>query len=642
MSRVVGIDLGTTNSCIAYMEGAEAKVIPTPEGARTVPSVVAFTENGEKLVGRSAKRQLITNQKRTFFSVKRLIGRKYESPFVQAFKKRVSYEITSAPNGDTRVKYNNKILSPQEISAYILMYLKDCAESFLETEINKAVITVPANFDDAQRQATKDAGKIAGLDVLRIINEPTAASLAYGFHKKREGIILVYDLGGGTFDVSILEVKEGVFKVLATSGDPFLGGNDFDKRIADWIVDDFKEKEGVDLREDPFVYQRILEASEKAKMELSYSIESEINMPYVYVSEKGAKHLNIVLEREQIEKLTEDLVDKTIPFVNEALKEAKIKKQDIDEAILVGGQTRMPLVKRKLSNFLEKEPRSDINPDEVVAIGAAVQGAILRGDIKDIVLLDVTPLSLGIETKGNTFTRIIPRNTTIPTRKQKIFTTVADNQTVVRIHVLQGEREIASENRSLGWFELIDIAPAPKGVPQIAVTFEIDADGMVKVSAKDKASGNEQKIKINPSSGLTPGEIEKMIKEAEKYKEEDIKRKETVKYKEGLRKLLNSIKHSFERMKSKMNFDDYEEFNSYIEEASRFLDIQIQTKEELKLLKEIYEKGEKLQDKLYDIINEIYSKGFFEQKEREADNNKNEIKGIEEITSDSEDGEELL
>ncbi len=646
MSRIVGIDLGTTNSCIAYMEGAEAKVVPTPEGARTVPSVVAFTESGEKLVGRSAKRQLVSNPKRTFFSVKRLIGRKYNSPFVQEFIKKIPYEVVPAENGDARIKYNGKILSPQEVSAYILMYLRDCAESFFEDKITKAVVTVPANFDDAQRQATKDAGKIAGLEVLRIINEPTAACLAYGLHKKKEGIILVYDLGVGTFDVSILEVKEGVFKVLSTTGDPFLGGNDFDKRIADWIIEDFKKREGVDLSDDPFVYQKILESAEKAKMELSYSIESEINIPYVYVGESGAKHLNIVLSRDLIEKLTEDLVDKTIPLVAQALKEANLTKFDIDEAILVGGQTRMPLVKKKLIEFLEKEPRSDINPDEVVAIGAAVQGAILRGDIKDIVLLDVTPLSLGIETKGNTFTRIIPRNTTIPTRKQKIFTTVVDNQSVVRIHVLQGEREIASENRSLGWFELVDIAPAPKGVPQIVVTFEIDADGIVRVSAKDKASGIEQKIKINPSSGLTPGEIERMVKEAEKYREEDIRRRETVKFKEGLKKLLDSLENSFNKMKSRMNFEDYETFDSYLEEAKRFIEVPIETADDLRHLKEVYERGEELQEKLYDIINEIYSKGFFEsagsKKKEETTEGEPGIEEIDIEDKDKDGGEGLL
>ncbi len=605
MSRVIGIDLGTTNSCVAYMEGAEAKIVPIAEGTRTVPSVVSFTDDDIKIIGNTAKRQIITNPKRSFYSIKRLIGKKYNSEEVKILKNKVTYDIIEAENGDIRLKTEQKEYSPQEISAYLLMYLRDSAEEYLGEEIEDVIITVPANFDDSQRQATKDAATIAGLNVLRIINEPTAACLAYGFHKQQEGTIFVYDLGGGTFDVSILEISEGVFKVLSTRGDSFLGGNDFDRRIVDWLIEDFKNENGVDLSLEPFVYQRIMEVAEKAKMELSYTNETEINLPYVYVDESGPKHIVKKLTRKKLEELTYDIVEQTIPYIKEALEKANMTYKNIDEIILVGGQSRMPLVKRKVEEFFEKTPRSDINPDEVVAMGAAVQSAILKGEIKDIVLLDVTPLSLGIETKGDVFTRIIPMNTTIPVKKQKIFTTVSDNQSVVKIHVLQGEREVASQNRSLGWFELIDIPPAPKGVPQIIVTFEIDSDGIVKVSAKDQRSGHEQKIVINPTSGLTPEEIQAMKEDAEKYKEKDIYRKNLIKERNSLTIIYDAISHSFNNLKSRMKQEDYNEINEYLEKVRDMLD-----SDDLEGLTKIRTEGEYLQEKLYDIINEIYNKGI--------------------------------
>jgi len=605
MGRVIGIDLGTTNSCIAYMEGAEAKIIPISEGTRTVPSVVSFTDEDIKIIGNAAKRQIITNPKRSFYSIKRLIGKKYDSEEVRILKNKVTYDIVEAENGDIRLKTDNKEFSPQEISAYLLMYLRDNAEEFLGEEIDDVIITVPANFDDSQRQATKDAAAIAGLNVSRIINEPTAACLAYGFHKQKEGVFFIYDIGGGTFDVSILEIVDGVFKVLSTRGDSFLGGNDFDRRIVDWLIDDFKEQHGVDLAKEPFVYQRIMEVAEKAKMELSYTNETEINLPYVFVDERGPKHIVKKLTRKRLEELTYDIVEQTIPYIKETLEKANMTYKDIDEIILVGGQSRMPLVKRKVEEFFEKTPRSDINPDEVVAMGAAVQSAILRGEIKDIVLLDVTPLSLGIETKGDVFTRIIPMNTTIPVKKQKVFTTVTDNQSVVKIHVLQGEREVASQNRSLGWFELIDIPPAPKGVPQIVVTFEIDADGIVKVSAKDQRSGYEQKIVINPTSGLSSEEIQSMKEEAEKYKEKDVYRKNIVKERNALTIIYDAISHSFNNLRSRMKKEDYNEIESYLNKVKEMLD-----SENLEDLKKIRREGEYLQEKLYDIINDIYNKGI--------------------------------
>ena len=604
MGKTIGIDLGTTNSCVAYMEGAEAKVVPSAGGARTTPSVVAFGNGGNRILGHTAKRQIITNPKKTFFSIKRLIGRKYDSPVIRELLPKLPFEIVPAENRDVRLKFEETILAPQEISAYLLMHLKENAEEYLDEPVDTAVITVPANFDDSQRQATKDAATIAGLKVARIINEPTAACLAYGFHHKKEGKVFVYDFGGGTFDVSILEIGEGVFKVLSTRGDSFLGGNDFDRRIVDWILKLFQEKNGIDLSNDPFVYQRVLEVAEKAKMELSFVQETEINLPYVYVDDKGPKHIVMTLTRGVLEELTEDLVERTVPYIQEALDGAKIRKDEINDVILVGGQTRMPLIKDHLKRFFGHDLRADINPDEVVAMGAAVQSAILQGEIKDIVLLDVTPLSLGIETKGDSFTRIIPMNSTIPIKKQKTFTTVVDNQSVVKIHILQGEREIASENRSLGYFELVDIAPAPKGMPQIIVTFEIDADGIVQVSAKDKASGYEQKIRINPSSGLSSEEIRRMVAEADKFKENDIQKKNLNREVSALTTLLDSISHSFNNLKERIAVEKRSPFEDFFSQGRSALE-----RPDLELIKRLRTEGEMLQEKLYEIINEIYSKG---------------------------------
>ena len=570
MGKTIGIDLGTTNSCVAYMEGAEAKVVPSAGGARTTPSVVAFGNGGNRILGHTAKRQIITNPKKTFFSIKRLIGRKYDSPVIRELLPKLPFEIVPAENRDVRLKFEETILAPQEISAYLLMHLKENAEEYLD----------------------------------RIINEPTAACLAYGFHHKKEGKVFVYDFGGGTFDVSILEIGEGVFKVLSTRGDSFLGGNDFDRRIVDWILKLFQEKNGIDLSNDPFVYQRVLEVAEKAKMELSFVQETEINLPYVYVDDKGPKHIVMTLTRGVLEELTEDLVERTVPYIQEALDGAKIRKDEINDVILVGGQTRMPLIKDHLKRFFGHDLRADINPDEVVAMGAAVQSAILQGEIKDIVLLDVTPLSLGIETKGDSFTRIIPMNSTIPIKKQKTFTTVVDNQSVVKIHVLQGEREIASENRSLGYFELVDIAPAPKGMPQIIVTFEIDADGIVQVSAKDKASGYEQKIRINPSSGLSSEEIRRMVAEADKFKENDIQKKNLNREVSALTTLLDSISHSFNNLKERIAVEKRSPFEDFFSQGRSALE-----RPDLELIKRLRTEGEMLQEKLYEIINEIYSKG---------------------------------
>jgi len=609
MSLTIGIDLGTTNSCVSYMEGAEGRIIPSPEGTRTVPSIVAFSDKNTMVVGHAAKRQIINNPKQSFYSVKRLIGQKYNSEVVKTLKNRVTFEIIEAENGDAMIKLWDTELAPQEISAYILMDLKSNAEEYLEKKVKNAIITVPANFNDSQRQATKDAGTISGLEVLRIINEPTAACLAYGYHKKKEGNIFVYDLGGGTFDVSVLEVNEGVFKVLSTRGDSFIGGNDFDRKIVDWLIEKFYKRYKIDLSDDSFIYHRIRDVAEKAKIELSFTKETEINLPYLYSDESGPKHLKEILTRKMLEQLTKDLVDKTIPYIDEALEKADMTKKNIDDIILVGGQTRMPLIKMKLEAYFDKPLKAEINPDEVVASGAAVQGALLGGEMKDIVLLDVTPLSLGIETKGDVFTRIIPMNTTIPVQKAKTFTTVSDNQSTVKIHVLQGEREVASKNKSLGYFELIDIPPAPKGVPQIDVTFKIDADGIVQVSAKDKASGFEQKIKVNPSSGLNPDEVEKRRKEAEKYKEKDIKEKIIKSEKNSIEKLRGALKTSYENLKDRMDRKQVNEFESFFKEIKKNL-----KKDDINKLKEIREKGEFFQEKLYDIINEIYQSGISGEK----------------------------
>src|SRR5215216_4254046 len=513
MAKVIGIDLGTTNSCVAVMEGGKPKVIENSEGSRTTPSVVAFTKDGERLIGQPAKRQAVTNPDNTVFAVKRLIGRRFDDPVTKKDMELVPYKITRGPNGDAWVNAGGKDYSPSQISAFILQKMKETAEAYLGQPVTQAVITVPAYFNDAQRQATKDAGKIAGLEVLRIINEPTAAALAYRLDKKQSGTIAVYDLGGGTFDVSILEIGDGVFEVKSTNGDTFLGGEDFDMRIVDYLADEFKKENGIDLRKDKLALQRLREAAEKAKIELSSGAQTEINLPFITADASGPKHLTLKLTRAKLEALVDDLIQKTVEPCRAALKDAGVTAGQIDEVVLVGGMTRMPKVIEVVKQFFGKEPHKGVNPDEVVAIGAAIQAGVLQGDVKDVLLLDVTPLSLGIETLGGVFTRLIDRNTTIPTKKSQVFSTAEDNQTAVTIRVFQGEREIAQHNKLLGQFDLMGIPPAPRGVPQVEVTFDIDANGIVNVSAKDKATGKEQQIRIQASGGLTESEIDKMRKE---------------------------------------------------------------------------------------------------------------------------------
>jgi len=528
MSKVIGIDLGTTNSCVAVMEGSDAKVIENAEGTRTTPSMVAFSDDGERLVGQPAKRQAVTNPDNTFYAIKRLIGRPYNDPTTKKDKELVSYKIVDGENGDAWVESNGKKYSPSQISAFTLQKMKETAESYLGETVTQAVITVPAYFNDSQRQATKDAGKIAGLEVLRIINEPTAAALAYGLEKKGTGTVAVYDLGGGTFDVSILEIGDGVFEVKSTNGDTFLGGEDFDQSIIEYLASEFQKENGIDLKADKLALQRLKEAAEKAKIELSSSGQTEVNLPFITADQTGPKHLNIKLTRAKLEALVDDLVERTIKPCKAALKDAGVSAGDIDEVILVGGMTRMPKIVERVQEFFGREPHKGVNPDEVVAIGAAIQGGVLKGDVKDVLLLDVTPLSLGIETLGGVFTRLIDRNTTVPTRKSQVFSTAEDNQTAVTIRVFQGEREMAADNKLLGQFDLVGIPPAPRGIPQIEVTFDIDANGIVHVSAKDKATSKEQQIRIQASGGLSDADIEKMVQEAEAHAEDDKKRKEQV------------------------------------------------------------------------------------------------------------------
>ena len=608
MAKVIGIDLGTTNSCVAIMEGSDPAVITNPEGGRTTPSILAVSESGERLVGQIAKRQAITNPENTVFAVKRLIGRKYADPVVQNDVKILPYKMEQAGNGDVHVKIRDKQYSPAEISSYILANIKNTAEQYLGEKVSDAVITVPAYFNDSQRQATKDAGKIAGLNVLRIINEPTAASLAYGLDKKSDEKIAVFDLGGGTFDISILEIGEGVFEVKATNGDTHLGGEDFDIRLIDFLADEFKKDQGIDLRNDKMALQRLKEAAEKAKMELSTSMETDVNLPFITADASGPKHLNTKISRAKLEALVSPLLDKLEGPCRTALKDAGLTPKDINEVILVGGMIRMPAVQERVKAIFQKEPNKSVNPDEVVALGAAIQGGVLKGDVKDVLLLDVTPLSLGIETLGGVMTRLIDKNTTIPTKKSQIFSTAADSQPAVSIHVLQGEREMAAGNKTLGRFELVGIPPAPRGVPQIEVTFDIDANGIVNVSAKDIATSKEQSIQITASSGLSDAEIDSLVKDAELHAEEDKKKKELVEARNQADALIYSTEKSIKELGDKVD----EATKSQVETQISALRTALEGEDEAeikRLSEELTQSSHKLAEAMYKQASEANAGG---------------------------------